>query len=287
MDTRQIDNILKGQRLWVIAAVVATLVIAAISVISLSQCSSDTADDGESLSVAAALDSLEQRLPGGTGFLVKFADERRHCLFYLNGGHLYKFDGITKRLDEVLFTALTEGAAIYYNDSDINAGIREAVLSPDGEFIMLTAAVSPTGKDGKAMQGLYRMNTVNLTIDALAQGYVAREGDLFFVSVIDKNTGRQRAMLGFDRSGKQVSREKQQEMLKAYKPDVKPTADEEGAEGDGQALSGGSDNATPAVNSGSGVSSSADVTKDKAEETQAKPASAPATAKPVQASDKE
>ena len=170
MDTRQIINSLKEQRLWILATAVALCLIIAILTVSLSKCSSGGSYDEKSLAVAEALDSMEQRLPGGTGFVVKFPCERRHCLFYLNGGHLYKFDGITKRLDEVVFAGLTEETAIYYNDDDLNAGIREAVLSPDKEYIMLTAAVSPTGADGKAMQGLYKMNTVNLTIDALAQG---------------------------------------------------------------------------------------------------------------------
>lgn len=217
MDTKQIIGEERKKRLWVIGVTAAVCMLVAIMIVALSTCSSRTTGKGESLAVSGAIDSMEQKLPSGTGFVAKFPDKRRHCMFYLNGGHLYKFDGVTKRLDEVTFGSLTEETAIYYNDNDINAGINEAVLSPDNEFIILTATVMPTGQDGKAMQGLYRMNTVNLTIEALAQGYVTREGDLFFVSVIDKTTGKRRALLGFDKSGKQLSREKQQEAIRANK----------------------------------------------------------------------
>lgn len=287
MDTRQIINSLKEQRLWIIATAVALCLIIAILTVSLSKCSSGGSYDEKSLAVAEALDSMEQRLPGGTGFVVKFPCERRHCLFYLNGGHLYKFDGITKRLDEVVFTGLTEETAIYYNDDDLNAGIREAVLSPDKEYIMLTAAVSPTGADGKAMQGLYKMNTVNLTIDALAQGYVSREGDLFFVSVIDKVSGKPRAMLGFDKWGKQISREKQQAILRKNNSDVAQESVVEGTEGDNSGTSGDSDNATPTGNNGAGTVSSADASKSDAQESHSKPTPSPATTTPTSVSDKE
>ena len=287
MDTRQIINSLKDPRLWIIATAVALCLIIAILTVSLSKCSSGGSYDEKSLAVAEALDSMEQRLPGGTGFVVKFPCERRHCLFYLNGGHLYKFDGITKRLDEVVFTSLTEETAIYYNDDDLNAGIREAVLSPDKEYIMLTAAVSPTGADGKAMQGLYKMNTVNLTIDALAQGYVSREGDLFFVSVIDKVSGKPRAMLGFDKWGKQISREKQQAILKKNNSDMAQESAVESTEGDNSAASVDSDNATPTVNNGAGTASSTDASKSDAQESHAKPTIPPTTTTPTSVSDKE
>ena len=131
------------------------------------------------------------------------------------------------------------------------------------------------------------MNTVNLTIDALAQGYVSREGDLFFVSVIDKVSGKPRAMLGFDKWGKQISREKQQAILRKNNSDVAQESVVEGTEGDNSGTSGDSDNATPTGNNGAGTVSSADASKSDAQESHAKPTPPPATTTPTSVSDKE
>lgn len=218
MDIMEIEKEARSRSPWINAGRAVALAIIAVMAVSLSACRTETKGKAERNAVSDAIDSMEQKLPSGTGFVAKFPDKRRHCLFYLNGGHLYKFDAVTKRLDEVSFTSLTEETAIYYNDNDIDAGIREAVLSPDKEYIMLTAKVAAGGSDGKAAQGLYRMNTTNLAIEALAQGEVTREGDMFFVAVTDKATGRQRALLGFDRSGNQLSREKQQQAARLIRP---------------------------------------------------------------------
>ena len=276
MDIKQLLKLEGKQRLWAIGALAGVLLLVIILIVSLVKCSSGSFGDGKSLPVSEALDSLEQRLPKGTGFVVKFPDERRHCLFYLNGGHLYKFDGKTKMLDEVTFSSLTDDAAIYYNDEDLNAGIREAVLSPDKEYIMLTATTTPTDADGKSRQGLYRMNTSNLTIEALAQGNVSREGDLFFVAVIDKVTGAQRALLGFDKSGKQLSREQQQAAIKTYKPAIArtETSESEGGESSGEAS--GSESGSPAASEG--ASSTPTATDAPAAAPAAAPAPAPTPA---------
>lgn len=271
MDIKQLIKHPQKQRLWTIGAMAGACLLVIIIVVSLFKCSSGATGNGKSLPVSEALDSLEQRLPKGTGFVAKFPDERRHCLFYLNGGHLYKFDGKTKMLDEVTFSSLTDDAAIYYNDEDLNAGIREAVLSPDKEYLMLTATTTPTDADGKTRQGLYRMNTSNLTIEALAQGNVSREGDLFFVAVIDKVTGRQRALLGFDKSGKQLSREQQQAAIKTYKPAVAKT---ESTEGEGGETSG----EASSTESGSSTATEGGKPAPAAEAPAAAPSAAPASA---------
>lgn len=276
MDIRQLLNLQGKRRLIAIGSLVGACLLVIILIVSLVKCSSGSLGDGKSLPVSEALDSLEQRLPKGTGFIVKFPDERRHCLFYLNGGHLYKFDGKTKMLDEVTFSSLTDDAAIYYNDDDLNAGIREAVLSPDKEYIMLTATTTPTDNEGKTRQGLYRMNTSNLTIEALAQGNVSREGDLFFVAVIDKATGARRALLGFDKSGKQLSREQQQAAIKTYKPAVAKTEDSEGTGGE---ASGGNEGAeSGASTSSEGASSAPAASESPAQAPAAAPAPAPSPA---------
>ena len=277
MDIKQIFNLEGKKRTWAIAGIAAFSVLVIILIVFLVKCSSGANGDGKSLAVSEALDSLEQRLPKGTGFVVKFPDERRHCLFYLNGGHLYKFDGKSKMLDEVTFSSLAEDAAIYYNDEDLNAGIREAVLSPDKEYIILTAATTPTGDDGKTRQGLYRMNTSNLTIEALAQGNVSREGDLFFVAVIDKVTGAQRALLGFDKSGKQLSREQQQAAIKTYKPAVAKT---ENSEGEGE-TSGGAESSEGATQTSSEGGTSAPAATEAPAPAPAPAAPAPAPAAPA------
>ena len=125
------------------------------------------------------------------------------------------------------------------------------------------------------------------SIDALAQGYVSREGDLFFVSVIDKVSGKPRAMLGFDKWGKQISREKQQAILRKNNSDVAQESVVEGTEGDNSGTSGDSDNATPTGNNGAGTVSSADASKSDAQESHSKPTPSPATTTPTSVSDKE
>ena len=147
--------------------------------------------------------------------------------------------------------------------------------------IMLTAATTPTDADGKSRQGLYRMNTSNLTIEALAQGNVSREGDLFFVAVIDKVTGAQRALLGFDKSGKQLSREQQQAAIKTYKPAVArtETSESEGGESSGEAS--GSESGSPAASEGASSTPTATEAPAAAPAPAPTPAPAPAPAAPA------
>ncbi len=85
-----------------------------------------------------ALDSVAEQLPEGSRIIAKFTDDR-HALYYLNSGHLMKFDAKSKMLDEVNLNDLNTNVKIYYDDHVDTTGIISAKLSPDQQYLILTA----------------------------------------------------------------------------------------------------------------------------------------------------
>lgn len=100
------------------------------------------------------LDSLAAMLPKGSVVVARFPDETRHCMYYLNSGVLYHFDGKFKTLEEVAVTGYPSGS------------VERAELTQDEKFIMLTMH----SEEGNR---LFRLNTENRNVVDLDQTVAA------------------------------------------------------------------------------------------------------------------
>lgn len=97
-----------------------------------------------------AMDSLETMLPKGSQVVARYPDDERLCLYYMNSGVLYRFDGVTKNLEEIVTGDYPSGS------------IHQAKLSVDEQYITLSVK-------GEDAYHLYRINTLNRNIVDLEQ----------------------------------------------------------------------------------------------------------------------
>lgn len=118
------------------------------------------------LATSEVLDSFAAVIPEGSNVVARFSDNR-HALYYLNSGHLMKFNAETKMLDEVDLTLLNGDAIVYYNDREMVQGILDATLSTDEKDIVLTVVAErpQAGQAPKTMR--YRLNTESMNLHEL------------------------------------------------------------------------------------------------------------------------
>lgn len=153
----------QNKRYWIGGAIGAVIIIGAF----LLTFSRSTPMFGEKkLATSEVLDSFAAVIPEGSSVVARFSDSR-HALYYLNSGHLMKFNAETKMLDEVDLTLLNGDAIVYYNDREMVQGILDATLSGDEKDILLTVVAErpQTGEAPKTMR--YRLNTESMNLHEL------------------------------------------------------------------------------------------------------------------------
>lgn len=99
----------------------------------------------EKLTTYEVFDSLSAMLPKGSIVVARFPDEERHCMYYLNSGILYYFDGKLKNLEEVQISGVDNGS------------VESAMLDKDEKYISIVVNFGKVNK-------LYRLNTLNRNI---------------------------------------------------------------------------------------------------------------------------
>lgn len=129
-------------------------IVCAMFAISCSQKKGETSN--EKLTTYEVFDSLSTMLPKGSIVVARFPDEERHCMYYLNSGILYYFDGKLKNLEEVQISGVDNGS------------VESAMLDKDEKYISIIANFGKVNK-------LYRLNTLNRNIVDMDQTVVSEK----------------------------------------------------------------------------------------------------------------
>lgn len=118
----------------------------------------------QTLGITEVIDSFAAVMPQGSKVIARFNDDR-HCIYYLCGGHLMKFNAVSKMLDEVDPREMDADATIYYNDRDDISGIIDAELDSEEKFIIIKAVSLRTGKGEDDYETVgYKLNTHSLNL---------------------------------------------------------------------------------------------------------------------------
>lgn len=100
-----------------------------------------------------------------TGYVIaKFPERSRHCMYYLQDGHMYEFDALTRDSKEMNLAELNSAAIVNYEGS----GILQANISPDESYIMIVASRNP----GNTECGLYQLSTANKALAVIDRGKI-------------------------------------------------------------------------------------------------------------------
>lgn len=110
------------------------------------------------LTTYEVFDSLSNMLPKGSIVVARFPDEERHCMYYLNSGILYYFDGKQKNLEEVIISGVDNGS------------VESALLDKEEKFISIEVNFGKVNK-------LYRLNTMNRNIVDMDQTVASSRKD--------------------------------------------------------------------------------------------------------------
>lgn len=119
---------------------------------------------GEKLGVSEVIDSFVTVMPQGSRVIGRFNDDR-HCIYYLNSGHLMKFNAVSKMLDEVNPADLMEDVTVYYNDRDSVSGVVEAELTEDEKFIVMRVVTERNERNPEMTQyASFKLNTESMNL---------------------------------------------------------------------------------------------------------------------------
>ena len=110
------------------------------------------------LTTYEVFDSLSNMLPKGSIVVARFPDEERHCMYYLNSGILYYFDGKQKNLEEVMISGVDNGS------------VESALLDKEEKFISIEVNFGKVNK-------LYRLNTMKRNIVDMDQTVASSRKD--------------------------------------------------------------------------------------------------------------
>ena len=110
------------------------------------------------LTTYEVFDSLSNMLPKGSIVVARFPDEERHCMYYLNSGILYYFDGKQKNLEEVMISGVDNGS------------VESALLEKEEKYISIEVNFGKVNK-------LYRLNTMNRNIVDMDQTVASSRKD--------------------------------------------------------------------------------------------------------------
>ena len=125
--------------------------------------------ESPSINVEQAMDSLMNILPKGSQVVARFKDDR-HALYYLNSGHLMKFNAKMKMLEEVELDRLDPELQVYYDEMADEQGILSAQLDDDKRFIILRVVTEPAeSPDKEAKKALYALDTETMRIQPYSE----------------------------------------------------------------------------------------------------------------------
>ncbi len=110
------------------------------------------------------IDSMANEVSLSGYVIAKFPERSRHCMYYLQDGHMYEFDAFTRDSKEMDLAALNSQALVNYEGS----GILQANISPDESYIMIVASRNPSNTEC----GLYQMDTKTKAVAVLDRGKV-------------------------------------------------------------------------------------------------------------------
>ena len=102
------------------------------------------------LSVNEVLDSFVTVIPQGSQMVARFTDDR-HALYYLNSGHLMKFNAASKMLEEVDLTQLNSEAEVFFDDREES-------------IILSVVTAKPSNNDEEVPLKRYRLNTKTMNL---------------------------------------------------------------------------------------------------------------------------
>ena len=110
------------------------------------------------------IDSMANEVSQTDYVIAKFPERSRHCMYYLQDGHMYEFDALTRDSKEMILTDLNAAAIVDYEGS----GILSANISPDESYIMIVASRNT----GNTECGLYQLSTANKALAVIDRGKV-------------------------------------------------------------------------------------------------------------------
>lgn len=126
-----------------------------------------------------------------TGYVIaKFPERSRHCMYYLQNGHMYEFDALSRDSKEIVLSDLNTAAIVNYEGS----GILQANISPDESYIMIIASRNA----GNTEEGLYQMDTKTKAVAVIDRGDVSFDQGEYTV----KSGGR---MARYDQQGTKMA----------------------------------------------------------------------------------
>lgn len=162
---KKLQELLKQINKKHLIAAAAAVVIFLLGFISGCSCSGRHGfGSGKNLGVTETLDSFLQVIPEGSQVVARFNDNR-HSLFYLNSGHLMRFNARTKMLEEVVPYEINSEARVYYNDKEDVQGILSAQLSEDEQFIIITAVTDKKlDNEEEPQTATYKLNTSSMNL---------------------------------------------------------------------------------------------------------------------------
>lgn len=162
--------------------------------------------------IAEVIDSMASEV-NTENIVARFPDKERHCLYYLDEGHLYKFDALDRKIQDINPRKLNKEALVNY-DAD---GIVKATLSPDEKYIIIIATIDNSDEDN-VKSGLYRLNTQSMNLTVLGTGDVTMEDSQFKVATDSKECF-------YDETGTKVSEsdvETEESSMDAAVPEAQP-----------------------------------------------------------------
>ncbi|MCR4853777.1 MAG: hypothetical protein K5893_09325 [Prevotella sp.] len=148
---------------YVLAGVATVAVLAGIAVGCLNK-KPVIGGGGRQLGVTEVIDSFVSVMPQGSKVVARFNDDR-HCIYYLNSGHLMKFNAVSKMLDEVNPSTMIDDVSVYYNDRDTVSGVLEAELTEDEKFIVMRVVTERNERFPEMTEyGSFKLNTESMNL---------------------------------------------------------------------------------------------------------------------------
>lgn len=147
---------------YVLAGVATVAVLTGVAVGCLNR--KPIIGSGRQLGVTEVIDSFVSVMPQGSKVIARFNDDR-HSIYYLNSGHLMKFNAVSKMLEEVNPSTMVDDVTVYYNDRDSVSGVVEAELTEDEKYIVMRVVTERNERMPEMTQyGSFGLNTESMNL---------------------------------------------------------------------------------------------------------------------------
>lgn len=182
------STILIGTVIAILSLIVLSIFIA-VQTMEKKTFSIATSVDNE---LKAVIDSMEAELYQSSTIVAKFPDRQRHSMVYLQDGHLFIFDAVSQKSEELNLQEINPKAVVDYNGS----GVLNAYLSTNEKYILIIASRNA----GNTEFGFYRLNAQpeKHELEVIDRGRVVPDKDGYKVST-DSRTA------SYDSNGDKVS----------------------------------------------------------------------------------